>query len=56
MKNNPVCGKASRFFLARAMDLPLYFYLLIILAPVEFFSLYLPSLDAQMWSGSRQSL
>src|SRR6185436_1895120 len=29
-----------------------YFYILIILTPVEFLSLYVPSLDTQQWSGS----
>jgi hypothetical protein len=39
-------------FFGEGHGLPVYFYLLIILAPVQFLALYLPSLDAQMWSGS----
>ena len=34
------------------MASPCIFIFLIILVPVEFLSLYVPSLDAQMWSGS----
>src|SRR5437899_13104028 len=52
MKNNPVLRESVEVFFSEGHGLPVYFYLLIILAPVEFFSLYLPSLDAQMWSGS----
>src|SRR4029077_7117446 len=39
-------------FFGEGHGFAVYFYLLIILEAVEFFSLYLPSLDAQMWSGS----
>jgi len=52
MKNNPVLRESVEVFFGEGHGLAVYFYLLIILAPVEFFSLYLPSLDAQMWSGS----
>jgi hypothetical protein len=52
MKTNPVLRESIEVFFSEGHGLPVYFYLLIILAPVEFFSLYLPSLDAQMWSGS----
>ena len=48
-------AKAWRFFSSRAHGFDVYFYLLIILVPVEFLSLYFPSLDAQMWSGSAES-
>jgi hypothetical protein len=49
---NPVLRESLEVFFGEGHGLPIYFYLLIILAPVEFLALYLPSLDAQMWSGS----
>ncbi len=52
MKNNPVWSESIEVFFTEGHGFAAYFYLLIILAPVEFLSLYLPSLDAQMWSGS----
>jgi hypothetical protein len=52
MKQNPVLRESLDIFFAEGHGLAVYFYLLIILAPVEFFSLYLPSLDAHMWAGS----
>lgn len=52
MKNNPVWRESVERYFTEGHGFPVYFYLLIILAPVEFLSLYLPSLDAQMWSGS----
>jgi hypothetical protein len=52
VKNNPVWRESIETFFTEGHGFPVYFYLLIILAPVEFLSLYLPSLDVQMWSGS----
>ena len=52
MKDNPVLRESLDIFFGEGHGFAVYFYLLIILAPVEFFSLYLPSLDAQVWSGS----
>jgi hypothetical protein len=49
---NPVLRENLEVFFGEGHGLPVYSYLLIILAPVEFLALYLPSLDAQMWSGS----
>lgn len=49
---NPVMREGLKVFFAEGHGLPVYFYLLTILAPVQFLALYLPSLDAQMWSGS----
>jgi hypothetical protein len=49
---NPVLREGLDIFFAEGHGFPVYFYLLMILAPVQFLSLYLPSLDAQMWSGS----
>ena len=49
---NPVLRESLEIFFAEGQGFAIYFYLLIILALVEFLSLYLPSLDAQMWSGS----
>lgn len=52
MNTNPVWRESLDVFFGEGQCFAAYFYLLIILAPIEFFSLYLPSLDAQMWSGS----
>jgi hypothetical protein len=52
MKDNPVLRESLNVFFSEGHGFAVYFYLLIILAPVEFLSLYLPSLDTQMWSGS----
>jgi len=52
MKDNPVLRESLAVFFGEGHGFAVYFYLLIIIAPVEFLSLYLPSLDAQMWSGS----
>jgi hypothetical protein len=49
---NPVMRESLEVFFGEGHGLPVYFYLLTILAPVQFLALYLPSLDAQMWSGS----
>jgi hypothetical protein len=52
MNLNPVMRESLEVFFGEGHGLPVYFYLLTILAPVQFLALYLPSLDAQMWSGS----
>src|SRR5688500_20293808 len=52
MKSNPVLRESVDIFFVEGHGFGVYFYILVILAPVEFLSLYLPSLDAQMWSGS----
>lgn len=52
MKENPVLQESVTIFFAEGHGLTPYFYLLVILAPVQFLSLYLPSLDTQVWSGS----
>ena len=52
MKNNPVWCESVEVFYGEGHGFAPYFYLLVMLAPIEFLSLYLPSLDAQMWSGS----
>ncbi len=52
MTGNPIWRESIAIYFAEGHGFQVYFYLLIILAPVEFFSLYIPSLDAQMWSGS----
>jgi len=52
MTRNPIWRESVAIYFAEGHGFQVYFYLLIILAPVEFFSLYIPSLDAQMWSGS----
>lgn len=52
MKNNPVWSESIEVFFTEGHGFAAYFYLLTILVPIEFLSLYLPSLDAQVWSGS----
>ena len=52
MKHNPVWRESVEIFFGEGHGFVPYFYMLIMLAPVEFLSLYLPSLDTQMWSGS----
>jgi hypothetical protein len=52
MTRNPIWHESIAIYFTEGHGFQVYFYLLIILAPVEFFSLYIPSLDAQMWSGS----
>jgi len=52
MKDNPIWRESVDIFFGEGHGFAVYFYLLAILAPVEFLSLYLPSLDAQMWTGS----
>ena len=52
MNNNPVWRENLSVFFIEGHGYQVYFYLLAILAPIEFLSLYVPSLDAQKWSGS----
>jgi len=52
MRENPVWRESVEIFFAEGHGFAVYFYLLIIMAPVEYLSLYIPSLDAQRWSGS----
>ena len=52
MTNNPVLRESVAVFYTQGEGFQVYFYLLIILAPVQLLALYLPSLDAQAWSGS----
>ncbi|HKY09000.1 MAG TPA: hypothetical protein VJQ55_12190 [Candidatus Binatia bacterium] len=52
MKNNPVWRESVNIYFNEGHGFAVYFYILSILAPVEFLSLYIPSLDTQQWSGS----
>jgi hypothetical protein len=52
MNYNPVWRENVQVFFGEGHGFAVYFYILVILAPVEFLSLYVQSLDAQMWSGS----
>jgi hypothetical protein len=52
MRSNPVLRENIDIFFGEGHGFAVYCYLLMILVPVEFLSLYLPSLDAQIWSGS----
>ena len=49
---NPVLRENLKVFFDEGHALTVYFYLLIILAPVEFGALYSQSLGEQMWRGS----
>jgi hypothetical protein len=52
MKNNPVWRESLDIYFKEGHGFAVYFYILSILAPVEFLSLYIPSLDTQQWTGS----
>jgi len=52
MSKNPVWRESVAVFFVEGHGYKVYFYMLAILAPVQFLSLYVPSLDAQSWSGS----
>jgi hypothetical protein len=52
MKHNPVWRESLHVYFGEGHGFAVYFYILIILAPVEFLALYVPSLDAQQWTGS----
>ncbi|MBM4262216.1 MAG: hypothetical protein FJ145_12395 [Deltaproteobacteria bacterium] len=52
MRNNPVLRESLAVFFVEGQGFQVYFYLLVILAPIHFLSLYLPSLDVQAWTGS----
>ena len=49
---NPVLRENLEVFFGEGHVLTVYFYLLIVLAPVEFVALYTQSLGEQMWRGS----
>jgi hypothetical protein len=52
MRDNPVWRESVDVYFGEGHGFAVYFYMLIILAPVEFLALYIPSLDTQQWSGS----
>jgi len=52
MTANAVFRESVEVFYYEGHGLATYLYLLVIMAPVQLLSLYLPSLDAHMWSGS----
>lgn len=52
MKENPVWRESLEVYFVEGHGFAVYFYMLVILAPVEFLALYVPSLDTQQWSGS----
>jgi hypothetical protein len=52
MRENPLFREGIEIFYVEGHGLAIYFFMLIILAPIEFLSLYIPSLDVQMWTGS----
>jgi hypothetical protein len=52
MRDNPVWRESVDVYFGEGHGFAVYFYMLVILAPVEFLALYVPSLDTQQWSGS----
>jgi hypothetical protein len=52
MTTNPVFCEGIQVHFIEGHGFVAYFYVLVILAPVEFLALFIPSLDAQMWTGS----
>lgn len=52
MRHNPVWRESCDVYFGEGHGFAVYFYMLVILAPVEFLALYVPSLDTQQWSGS----
>jgi hypothetical protein len=52
MNDNPVWRESYEIYFVEGHGLAVYFYMLIILAPVEFLALFVPSLDVQQWSGA----
>ena len=54
MKLGPIFHEGIEIYLVEGNGFAAYFYLLILLAPVVFLALFLPSLDAQVWVGPAQ--
>ena len=52
MRMNPVFQEGIQIYFLEGQGFVVYFYLLIILAPLEFLTLFLPSLDPQIWMGA----
>lgn len=52
MRQNPIWRESMEVYFGEGHGFAVYFYILTILAPVEFLALYIPSLDTQQWSGS----
>ncbi len=51
MRMNPVLREGIQIYLIEGHGFVAYFYFLIILAPLEFLTLFLPSLDPYVWMG-----
>ncbi|MBI2358395.1 MAG: hypothetical protein HYV04_05745 [Deltaproteobacteria bacterium] len=52
MKDNPVFREGVEVYFVEGQGIPVYFYLLVTLAPIAFLTLFLPSLDPQAWTGA----
>jgi len=52
MKPNPVLREGIQIYLWEGQGIPAYGHFLLILAPIEFLTLFLPSLDPQVWTGA----
>lgn len=51
MRTNPLFREGVQIYLIEGHGVAAYFYILIILAPLEFLTLFLPSFDPQTWMG-----
>jgi len=51
MIRNPVLREGIEIYLIEGHGFSVYFYILLLLAPFEFLTLFLPSLDPQTWVG-----
>ncbi|MBI2988389.1 MAG: hypothetical protein HYY45_16605 [Deltaproteobacteria bacterium] len=51
MSRNPVFREGIQIYLIEGHGFPAYCYTLLLLAPLEFLTLFLPSLDPQTWIG-----
>jgi len=51
MTKNPVFREGIRVYILEGHGIPAYIYVLILLAPIEFLSIFLRSFDPQAWMG-----
>ncbi|MEE9144204.1 MAG: hypothetical protein V3U06_05480 [Candidatus Binatia bacterium] len=51
MTKNPVFREGIRVYILEGHGIPAYIYVLILLAPIEFLSIFLQSFDPQAWMG-----
>jgi len=51
MRTNPIFQEGVQVYLFEGRGFEAYFYFLVILAPIEFLAIFIPSLDPQTWTG-----